>query len=121
MLTHVNKVIYKLICKMVGEKTKAKKVTGSDRTLASGAPARPVSSGRDAAKGFSERTLATVHRRIRCMVGRQRTQGTGRVSSASGANDVSAWRGRVITGRWGASDRPPANASGARFLSLVPY
>jgi hypothetical protein len=48
-------------------------------------------------------------------------QATGHSVSASGANDVSAWRGRVITIRWGASDRPSTEASGVRFPSLVPY
>jgi hypothetical protein len=140
MLTHVHKVIHKVVGIFArvlrgrekwrlplppaefGEETEAKKVTRSDQTLASGAPGRPVSLGRGAcAKGFSERTLAVVHRRVRCMAGRQRMQATGRMSSVSGANDVSAWRGRVITEHWGASDRPPADASGACFRSLVPY
>jgi hypothetical protein len=73
------------------------------------------------AKELSERTLAAVHRRVRCIFARQRTQATGRSASASGANDVSVWRGQVITGRWAASDCPPTDASDARFPSLKPY
>jgi hypothetical protein len=56
MLTHVQKVIHKVVgtfASSVGldEETEAKKVTRSDRTLASGAPARPISSGRGAREG----------------------------------------------------------------------
>jgi hypothetical protein len=75
MLTHVHKVIHKVVGTFarvlrgrekwrplsflpslrgrIGEETKAKKVTESDRTLASGAPARPVSSGRGTRKRAS--------------------------------------------------------------------
>jgi hypothetical protein len=100
------------------EETEVKTVTESDRTLASGSPACLVSSGRGVC---SERTLAAVHRRVRCIFARQRTQATGHSASASGANDISTWRGRVITERWGASDHPLADASGACFPSLEPY
>jgi hypothetical protein len=58
-----------------GEETEVKQVTGSDRTLASGAPARSVSSGRGA-RELRERTLAVVHRRVRCTIAWQRTQAT---------------------------------------------
>jgi hypothetical protein len=59
-------------------------------------------------KGLSERTLAMVHRRVQCIFARQRTQATGHSVSAFGANDVSAWRGQVIIGCRGASNRPPS-------------
>jgi hypothetical protein len=72
MLTHVHKVIHKVVgifarvferkrkvetpspsCRSAGfgKETKVKHVTGSDRMLASGAPMRPVSSGRGAREG----------------------------------------------------------------------
>jgi hypothetical protein len=93
------------------KKQKQKKVIESDRTLTSRAPARLVSSGRGAREG-AERADAgrgtpvpLVHFCV----------------AADAANDVIAWQGRVITGRWSASDRPPADAFGARFPSLVPY
>jgi hypothetical protein len=71
MLTHVHKVIHKVVSTFgrvlrggekwrFSEEMEAKQVTGSDRTLASGAPARPVSSG-ICAHELSERTLAAVH------------------------------------------------------------
>jgi hypothetical protein len=36
-------------------------------------------------------------------------------------DDESAWQDQVITRRWSASDRLPANASDVRFPSLKPY
>jgi hypothetical protein len=51
MLTHMHKAIHKVV-DTFSEETEAKKVTGSDRTLASGAPARPVSSGRGTREGL---------------------------------------------------------------------
>jgi hypothetical protein len=57
------------------EETEAKQVTGNDRTLASGATARLVSSGKGA-RELSKRTLAAVHRRVWCTVAWQRTQAT---------------------------------------------
>jgi hypothetical protein len=78
MLTHAHKVIHKLVSTFgrvlrgrekwrFGEEMEAKQVTRSDRTLASGEPARPVSSGRGAHE-LSEQTLVAVHRRVQCMV-----------------------------------------------------
>jgi hypothetical protein len=57
MLTHMHKVIHKVVGTFAssvgfGEETEMKKVTGSDRTLALGAPARPVSLGRGARDGL---------------------------------------------------------------------
>jgi hypothetical protein len=74
---------------------------------------------------------------VRCVVQKQRGGGvcTGTSGGSRGLStgrwldtvhrpmhdDVSAWQGRVITGHWGASDRPPSGCSGARFSSLEPY
>jgi hypothetical protein len=59
MLTHVHKVIHKVVDTFTSsagldEEIEAKKVTRSDRTLALGAPTRPVSSGRGARKGAEQ-------------------------------------------------------------------
>jgi hypothetical protein len=100
------------------EETEAKKVTGSDRTLASGAPARPVSSGRSAHEGAerADASRGTPARPVHfCMA---TDAGTGRSASASGANDVSAWLGNELIERWGASDRTPPDASGLTLCSL---
>jgi hypothetical protein len=86
MLTHVYRVIHKVVSTFgrvlrgrekwrFGEETEVKQVTESDRTLASGIPARPVSSSRGA-RELSEWTLAAVHRHVRCTVAWQRTQAT---------------------------------------------
>jgi hypothetical protein len=86
MLTHAHKVIHKVVTTFgrvmrgrekwrFSEETEAKHVTGSDRTLALGAPTRQVSSGRGV-RELSERTLATIHRCVRCTVVWQRTQAT---------------------------------------------
>jgi hypothetical protein len=71
-------------------------------------------------KELSERTLVAVHRRVRCIFAWQQTQGTGRSASASGANDVSAWLGDELIGHWGASNHTPLDVFGLTLRSLEP-
>jgi hypothetical protein len=124
MLTHVHKVIHKVAGTFVRVFERKKQRRKRSLEVTGRWPRRHLRiqsvQAEVRAKGLSEETLVAVHRRVWCIFARQRTQATGRSASMSSANDVSVWQGRVITGRWGVSDRPPADVSSACFPSLVP-
>jgi hypothetical protein len=66
MVTHVHKVIHKVVSTFAssagfGEETEVKKVTGSDQTWPQGHQRVWSVQAEARAKGFSERTLAAVH------------------------------------------------------------
>jgi hypothetical protein len=81
---------------------------------------RLVSSGRGAHEGAEQADAGcgTPARLVHFCVAAD--AGTERSASASGAIDVSAWHDRVVTGRWGASDHPPADASDGDLRYVEP-